>query len=293
MSFSSEQKKRIIAEQYKSACCRRAFILGALSARGFAVGADISLRLEKKEFCEFCSKLIYEFYGSESSILSSSQGGRYKMLSFRSKAASRYIASIETQGALFTKKCQNCSAAYLRGVFLACGTLSDPKKQYLLELSADHNSDRLIALIREHSFSPKLTVRKGRQVIYFKKASEIEDFCGFLGLTDAMFEITNTQIEREFLNNANRVVNCETNNIEKSVSASGKQIEAISALIEHNLLSSLPEELEYTARLRIQNDALSLSQLSKLFTPPISKSGLSHRLSKIIEIANQLLSGKS
>ena len=108
-----------------------------------------------------------------------------------------------------------------------------------------------------------------------------------------MFEITNTQIRRDFLNNTNRVVNCETNNIEKSVSASGKQIEAINALIEHNLLSSLPDELEYTARLRIQNDSLSLSQLSKLFTPPISKSGLSHRLSKIIEISEQLLSEKN
>ena len=107
-----------------------------------------------------------------------------------------------------------------------------------------------------------------------------------------MFEITNLQIEREILNNTNRVVNCETNNIEKSVSASSRQTAAIKALADHNLLSSLPDELEYTARLRIQNDSLSLSQLSKLFTPPISKSGLSHRLSKIIEFADLLLKEK-
>ena len=107
-----------------------------------------------------------------------------------------------------------------------------------------------------------------------------------------MFAITNTQIEREFLNNTNRIVNCETNNIGKAVSASAKQIEAIKALEAHNLLSSLPEELEYTARLRLKNDTLSLSQLSKIFTPPISKSGLSHRLSKLIEISEQMLKDK-
>ena len=289
MSFSSEQKEQIIAETYKSACCRRAMLMGILSAKAIIDGSEILISLEKKELCEFSSKLISEFYGVESMIFSPKSGGRCKHLSFKSKAASKYLRLIEKEGELFSEKCQGCSSSYLKGVFLSCGTISDPRKQYLLELSPVNNIESLVAFLENHSFSPKVTLRNGKKLIYFKRASEIEDFCGFLGLTDAMFEITNTQIEREFLNNTNRVVNCETNNIEKSVSASGKQIEAINALIEHNLLSSLPEELEYTAKLRIQNDGLSLSQLSKLFTPPISKSGLSHRLSKIIEIADQLL----
>ncbi len=292
MSFSFEQKKRIISEQYKNPCCRRALLTGILSAKAFFDGTGISLTLEKNEFCDFCAKLINEFFGTEPIISAPKSGGRCKILSFKSKAAAKYLRSLEEGEPLFVEKCQGCSAAYLRGVFFACGTISDPKKQYLLELSPTFNADRILNFIFDSSFSPKLTERKGKKVIYLKKASEIEDFCGFLGLTDAMFEITNTQIKREFLNNTNRVVNCETNNIEKAVSASGKQIGAIKALVEHNLLSSLPEELEYTARLRIQNDTLSLSQLSKLFTPPISKSGLSHRLNKIIEIADQLLSDK-
>ena len=292
MSFSSEQKMRIIAEQYKNFCCRRAFLSGILSSKASAVGTEISLSLEKSEFCEFCAKLVSEFFGTEAKISSPPSGGRCKIVTFRSKAAAKYLNTIASDNLLFTEKCQNCPTAYLKGVFLACGTLSDPKKQYMLEISPSYNVEAIFSLFTELSFLPKMTERRGKKVIYFKRASDIEDLCGFLGLTDAMFEITNTQIEREFLNNTNRIVNCETNNIEKSVSASGKQIEAIRALLEHNLLSSLPDELEYTARLRIQNDGLSLSQLSKLFTPPISKSGLSHRLSKIIEIADQLLSGK-
>ena len=292
MSFSSEQKNIIIAEQYKGACCRRAMLCGILSAKASADGETINLSLEKNEFCEFASKLIYEFYGKDTSVSTSPKGGRCKTISFKSKAASKYLHSLFEDGSLFSEKCQFCSSAFLKGVFLACGTISDPRKQYLLEMSPVNNTELIMDFLSEHSFFPKITIRKEKKVIYFKRASEIEDICGFLGLTEAMFEITNTQIEREFLNNTNRVVNCETNNIEKSVSASGKQIEAINSLIEHNLLSMLPEELEYTARLRIQNESLSLSQLSKLFTPHISKSGLSHRLSKIIEIADQLLHNK-
>ena len=292
MSFSSEQKMRIIAEQYKNFCCRRALLSGILSSKASALGSEITLSLEKTEFSEFCAKLISEFFGTEAKISSPPSGGRCKIVTFSSKAAAKYLKAANSDNLLFTEKCQNCPTAYLKGVFLACGTLSDPKNQYMLEFSPSYNVEAIFSLFAELSFMPKMTERRGKKVIYFKKASDIEDLCGFLGLTDAMFEITNTQIEREFLNNTNRVVNCETNNIEKSVSASGKQIEAIRALLEHNLLSSLPDELEYTARLRIQNDGLSLSQLSKLFTPPISKSGLSHRLSKIIEIADQLLLDK-
>ncbi len=292
MSFSSEQKLIVINDAYKNSCCRRALLCGMLSSKATVLKDGIELSVEKKEYCDFASKLIFEFYGKDTQDASSKSGGRLKKIIFDSKAAYKYLRSIEDGEALFTEKCPGCASAYFRGVFLACGTISNPQKQYLMEFCPYNNAEKIGENLKKLSFSPKIVNRNSKKVISFKKASEIEDLCGFIGLTDAMFEMTNTQIEREFLNNANRVVNCETNNIGKSVSASGKQIEAIEALIEHNLLSSLPDELEYTARLRIQNDGLSLSQLSKLFTPPISKSGLSHRLAKIIEISEQLIRDK-
>lgn len=291
MSFSSKQKERIIEESYKKPCCRRAFLHGVLASKAFVNEKNITVRLEKKEYCEFVSKLVCEFFGREPNISAPKNGGRCKEMTFESKSAAKYVTSIADEDDLFENKCQGCASAFLKGVFLACGSISDPEKQYLLELSPSQNIDFIERLLINHSLSPRVTSRGGKKGIYFKRASEIEDFCGFVGLTEAMFDITNTQIEREFLNNANRSVNCETNNISKSVSASGRQIAAIKALIEHNLLSNLPDELEYTARIRVENESLSLSQLSKLFVPPISKSGLSHRLSKIIEIADQLLSG--
>ena len=292
MSFSSEQKLIVINDTYKNSCCRRALLSGILSSKAMVLKDCIELSVEKKEYCDFASRLIFEFYGKETQDASSKSGGRLKKIRFDSKAAYKYLRNVEDGEELFLEKCPGCAAAYFKGVFLACGTISDPQKQYLLEFSPAVNTEKISEKLKSLSFSPKVISRNSKKVISFKKATEIEDLCGFIGLTDAMFEITNTQIEREFLNNANRAVNCETNNIGKSVSASGKQIEAIGALIEHNLISSLPDELEYTARLRIQNDGLSLTQLSKLFTPPISKSGLSHRLTKIIEISEQLIKDK-
>ena len=292
MSFSGEQKKQIILEQIKNSCCRKALLSGILSSKATACGDSISVTLEKDEFCDFTAKLISEFYGKAAEISKPRHGGRCRILTFESKSAHKYLKSVEVGGELCITKCPACASYYFKGVFFASGKFSDPAKQYYLELSPSVNTDRIFDELSKNGMNPRITERSSARSIYFRRASDIEDFCGFVGLTGAMFEIANTQIEREFLNNTNRIVNCETNNIERSVSASGKQIEAIRALIDRNLLSNLPDELEYTARLRIQNESLSLSQLSKLFSPPISKSGLSHRLTKIMEIADLLLSGK-
>ena len=293
MSFSAEQKERIITESHKNSCCRRAFLCGILASKASIDEKEIAVSLEKKEYCEFVAKLIFEFFGREPVISAPKGGGRCKLITFESKAAVKYLTSLNDITTLFVEKCQGCASAFSKGVFFACGSISNPEKQYLLELLPSQNTDLIEQFLINHSLTPRITVRNGKKGIYFKRASDIEDFCGFAGLTEAMFVITNTQIKREFLNNTNRAVNCETKNISKAVEASGRQIAAIKALIEHNLLSNLPDELEYTARLRIENESLSLLQLSKLFIPPISKSGLSHRLSKIIEIADQLLSGNS
>ena len=103
------------------------------------------------------------------------------------------------------------------------------------------------------------------------------------------FELMNAKIEREIRNNANRVSNCETNNIDKAVKASVEQIAVIKKLISTGLISYLPDELEMTARLRMENEHLSLAQLASIITPPISKPGLSHRLKKINQLAEELL----
>jgi DNA-binding protein WhiA len=129
-------------------------------------------------------------------------------------------------------------------------------------------------------------------VIYVKNSSEIEDFCALAGLNNAAFAVMNAKIEGEIRNNVNRVANCETNNIEKAVLASQKHINVILELERLNLLSSLPEELEQTARMRVLYRDLSLAQLAQKMVPPVSKPGLSHRLNRIIQLAEQLINAK-
>lgn len=289
MSFSSEQKNSIAEEQYKNTCCRRALFFGILSSKSVIKGGDrIELNLENGIFAEFCSKLISEFYGRTPEIFS--MGGRCKTVSFESKAARRYIQSIENNEVeLYTEKCPSCRACFFKGFFLATGRVSDPSVQYHLEFSPISHTERFADMLIESGIEIKISTRKGKSFLYAKKSSVLEDFFALIGINNAAFALMNAQIEGELRNNANRLFNCDTNNIDKSVKASHRQIVAITRLEEANLLSSLPEELEKTARLRLLHKDLSLAQLAAVAVPAISKPGLSHRLNKIIEIADRIL----
>ena len=120
----------------------------------------------------------------------------------------------------------------------------------------------------------------------------IEDFFAMANMNSAAFEIMNMKIQGELRNTANRIANCETNNIDRAVSASMQQISLIKELVRRGLLSLLPDELQYTARFRIEHQDMSLSQMAGAITPPISKSGLAHRLKKITEMAEAILENK-
>ena len=135
----------------------------------------------------------------------------------------------------------------------------------------------------------EISKSKNKEVLYLRNSAYIEDFFALAGMNSATFALINAKIQGEIRNNANRIANCETNNIGKAVSASMNQIAIISELIEKGLISQLPDELEMTARLRMEHRDLSLSQLAALITPHISKPGLSHRLRKITELGSALL----
>ncbi len=288
MSFSSEQKNEIILQQYKNSCCRRALLCGILSSKATVSNGEVVFNLENSAFAEFCAKLISEFYGRVPEI--HAMGGRCKTLFFESKAARRYIESIaDDSSELFSEKCPSCRASFLKGFFLAAGRVSDPSVQYHLEFSPISNCSRFADTLIESGIEVKSASRKGKTILYVKKSSMLEDFFALIGINNAAFALMNAKIEGELRNNANRIFNCDTNNIDKSVRASHKQIVAITRLEEANLLSSLPEELEKTARLRLLHKDLSLAQLAAVSVPAISKPGLSHRLNKIIEIADRLL----
>ena len=135
----------------------------------------------------------------------------------------------------------------------------------------------------------KCSERMEQPVLYLKNSGAIEDFFALAMMNATAFRMMNAKIESDIRNTANRIANCETNNIEKAVAASSRQIAAIEELASRGLLSSLSEELERTARLRLEHQDLSLAQLAAISVPPITKPGLSHRLNKIVCLAERML----
>ena len=294
MSFSYEQKKEIIEYVYKSSCCRRCLLSGILFAKGTCVGRNVSISFEKAEFAEYSAKLVKEFYGQEGSLTRPDTGGRTIVLSFDSPSAAKYIAEIDnlsnfTVCDLIKQRCSNCLPSFLRGVFLASGRVSDPQKQFSLEFSLNKRSDAFIKILNDLSMKPSLSHKKNADVVYFHREDEIESFYGYAGLNRAVFDIIETKIKSLARRESQRYLHCVTSNFDRMTAVSERQINIISKLDELRLLSSLPEELAETARLRLRYPDLPLSALAAQMTPAISKSGLSHRLKKIETVGAKLL----
>lgn len=289
MSFSSLQKEEITRQTPRQLCCKRAFLGGVFATRAILEDEKTVISLDNSANAQYLSELISEQYGKAPDIYTSRFGGRRVFVSFSSPAVYKKLNSFSSFSAFFDKKCGACEGAFLRGIFFAAGKLSDPEKQYSLEFSPSARASELAEYFESVGLSPKVTVRGDLPLVYFRKSTDIEDFLANAAMNNAVFELMNIKIKHDIRNNVNRVVNCETNNLGRAGQASDKSVRLIGALMENELLSSLPEELETTAKLRYSNPELSLSRLAALHTPPISKPGLSHRLKRIEEIAEELL----
>ena len=289
-SFCIEQKEALVSQLPKNSCCRRALLHGVLAVRGELRESTVVLALDNKNIAEAVRGLILEFFGKDAEYLPKKQGARNVSIAFSSPAATRFLTEIvSTESMAPMPKCHACAACFLQGIFLACGRVSSPQKQYCLELLPKSRTNALNSYLLDLGLEMHRSVRFGEDVLYLKNSGAIEDFFATAMMNATAFRMMNAKIESDIRNTANRVANCETNNIEKAVAASARQISAIEDLASRGLLSSLSEELEKTARLRLEHRDLSLSQLAALCVPPITKPGLSHRLSKIVAIAGRLL----
>ena len=185
------------------------------------------------------------------------------------------------------------SGAFLRGVFVACGSVTDPNKEYHLELVLP-DSDRAAALhsfINEHGMAVKTTIRSRKSLVLYAKESElIEDFLTYIGAAAHSLEIMQVKIMKDFRNRVNRSVNCESANLDKTVAAAGKSMEDIELIYREKGAEWLSEELRETAELRMEFPEMPLSELCAQFRKPISRSGLNHRLKKLAKLADEIRS---
>lgn len=183
-----------------------------------------------------------------------------------------------------------CKRAYLRGCFMATGSISDPDRSYHLEITFP---DLILAmeyidLLKEFDVESRHIVRKGHYLVYLKEGQEIVDFLNVIGAHNALMKLENIRILKDMRNQVNRIVNCETANLGKTVNASLRQVDNIKLIADVKGLEALPENLREIAGLRLENPEVSLAELGQMLSPTLSKSGVNHRLKKIDLIAESI-----
>lgn len=186
-----------------------------------------------------------------------------------------------------------CRRAYLRGAFLAAGSITNPETSYHLEIYTDYQEQayQLMELIETFDLKPKVTTRKNRFLVYLKDSDQIVEFLNVIGAHNALLNFENVRIIKGIRNSINRLVNFETANVNKTVEAALRQVECIRFIDHHLSLDSLPENLRELAVLRLANPEASLQELGEMLNPPVSKSGVNHRMRKLEKMAMQLKKG--
>jgi hypothetical protein len=296
MSFSSQVKNELVKTEYEKNCCKKSLLYGmALFSKMFSY-RGIVFQTENESIINLFQNLLKELCNVDSEINVSPSGRNYTINLGKATAAKlmAFFGHDERETSLRINvsnfACAECQNAFLAGSFLSCGTVSNPEKDYHLEFIVPflNLSKSFITLLQEFELSPKLTNRKGYNVIYFKGSESIEDCLYIMGAASSMFDMMNVKIVKEIRNSANRKANCEAANIEKMVNAASPQIAAILKIQDKKGLDFLTPTLKEMAQIRIENPDSSLAELAEMFNPPLSKSGVNHRLKRIVKIAQDL-----
>lgn len=183
-----------------------------------------------------------------------------------------------------------CKRAYIRGAFLGGGSITNPEKTYHLEFvtSSEEHAKDLSELINSFGLNSKIVLRKDNYVVYIKEGEQIVDILNIIGAHQALLKLEDIRVLKNVRNNINRLVNCETANLSKTIDASMRQIENIKLIEDTIGLKKLPHSLREIAELRLQYREASLKELGSMLNPPVSKSGVNHRFRKIEKIAEDL-----
>ena len=293
MSFSADAKAELCKDYINKKCCALAEAGGVLLFCNTVGPEQIKIVTESLAFAARLPQLFHKAFKMDFDEVQ--EGGKSAFL-FHDRARITQIfeaigyspaesITLHVNYGLLEKDC--CRLAFLRGAFLAGGSVTDPAKRYHLELATSHHkvSRETERLLLEQGFAPKATLRNGSAILYFKQSDAIEDFLAWLGAPVSAMGVMEAKIEKDMKNRINRIVNCDNANTSKVVEAAQAQIAAIRTLRARGRFESLPEKLRRTADLREKNPEANLNELAAMFDPPLTKSALNHRLRKITELA--------
>ena len=298
MSFSGSVKSELCRTEVEKNCCALAEAMGTLLFANTFAPDCIRIVTESRDFGMRLPRLFRKGLGvSFDQIPEANGSGKltyvisdkekiHKVFSACGFSAQTSI-SLHVNLALLEKEC--CRRAFLRGAFLAGGSVTDPEKRYHLELSTTHLkvSRETGTLMREMELTAKETERKGSSVLYYKQSDSIEDFLTAIGAPVSAMAVMSAKIEKDWRNDANRKTNCDSANVDKAIAASQDQLAAIRKLERSGRYETLPEKLKETAALRREYPETTLTELAELHEPPISKSAVNHRMRKLLSLASE------
>lgn len=287
MSFSSEIKKQLCAVKELSEREMTAMLYGMFYA-GKTLSARPALRTENQGIFSAAQSLCLRVFKNEHYETKRlvKNGGSLYTISMKSD----FFGDFSQINSALVSGSDDTASTFLRGIFVCCGYVTDPKKGYHLELvlPVKERAEALSDFISEHGMSVRATERKQQTVLYSKTSEQIEDFLTYIGAGTHSLEIMQVKIEKDLRNRANRSVNCDSANLDKTVAASEKSCRDIELVLREIGAEKLSAELRETALLRLNNRESSLSELCAMFREPISRSGLNHRLKKLSAMAEDL-----
>ncbi len=301
MSFSLNVKNELTSDIPNARHCRIAELAAVTAMSAAADGRRIVLQSENETVNDRFTSLYRKLFGKdpEAGTASEKTGRKKTFITTLNAHESDGLKTMLKMGddlipnpMVYQQPC--CKRAYLRGAFLACGSISDPEKDYHLEFVVDDHvrAEMLVDVIMAFDIDAKIIHRKKRNVVYLKDGEHIVDVLNIMGAHVCLMELENIRIVKEMRNSINRRVNCEAANIGKTIAASARQIEDIQYLNNTIGLDSLSEELRATAILRLQNPDASLAELGEKHDRRVGRSGVNHRLQKLSDMADRLRSGK-
>lgn len=284
MSFSSEVKTELAKHLGKSRHCQIAELAALIAFEGRIPAAESENRLLMQKY----QLLLAELFHIEEIHTEEEARSVFSTVKMYNDVTGEPEPEDTVKGLLIQQSC--CKRAYIRGAFLAGGSISDPNKSYHFEIVCRSipQAEQLRDVINSFDMDAKIVARKKYQVVYLKEGSQIVDILNIMEAHVALMNLENVRILKEMRNSVNRKVNCETANISKTVNAAVKQLADIEYIRETAGLSYLSENLKEMALLRLEYPDAPLAELGTYLNPPVGKSGVNHRLRRISEMADSL-----
>ena len=312
MSFSIKVKNELANHISNATHCRIAELAALISMCGSVIidennNYKIRIKTETQPTAEKIKKLLWKTFKVDVDISTrenaySKVGRTYTLLVGDHQQALKILQATKlinenneigenfsiTNNIVIMKDC--CKRAFIRGAFMAAGSISDPNKSYHFEIkcNSEKKAKQLIELLENYNIDGKMVARKGGYVVYIKEGEGIVDVLNVMEAHVSLMEMENVRILKGMSNYYNRQVNCETANIKKTVATSVRQIDDIDFIIQNKGIDYLPETLQDIAWVRKENPDASLQELGEMLDPPLGKSGVNHRLRKICQIAQEL-----